>query len=68
MEKKLELISSVFFVLLLITMFIVLGVETPIPFDVVGKSLLGILVISMLGTIVPLIISKANSSGPYIRR
>jgi hypothetical protein len=60
MEKKLELISSVFFVLLLITMFIVLGVETPIPFDVVGKSLLGILVISMVGTIVPLIISKAK--------
>lgn len=60
MEKKLELISSVFFVLLLITMFIVLGVENPIPFDGVGKSLLGILVVSMVGTIVPLIISKAK--------
>jgi hypothetical protein len=60
MDKKLELISSVFFVLLLITMFIVLGVETPIPFDGVGKSLLGILVVSMVGTIVPLIISKGR--------
>lgn len=60
MEKKLELISSVFFVLLLITMFIVLGVESPIPFDGIGKSLLGILVVSMLGTIVPLIIIKAK--------
>jgi hypothetical protein len=60
MDKKLELISSVFFVLLLITMFIVLGVESPIPFDGVGKSLLGILVVSMLGTIVPLIISKGR--------
>ena len=60
MEKKLEFISSVFFVLLLITMFIVLGVETPIPFDGVGKSLLAVLVVSMLGTIVPLIISKAK--------
>ncbi len=60
MDKKLELISSSFFVLLLITMFIVLGVETPIPFDGVGKSLLAVLVVSMVGTIVPLIISKAK--------
>jgi hypothetical protein len=60
MDKKLELISLSFFVLLLITMFIVLGVESPIPFDGVGKSLLGILVVSMVGTIVPLIISKGR--------
>jgi hypothetical protein len=60
MDKKLELISSSFFVLLLITMFIVLGVETPIPFDGIGKSLLAVLVVSMVGTIVPLIISKAK--------
>jgi hypothetical protein len=60
MDKKLELISLSFFVLLLITMFIVLGVENPIPFDGVGKSLLAVLVVSMLGTVVPLIISKGR--------
>jgi hypothetical protein len=60
MEKKLELISTSFFMVLLITLFLVLGVENPIPFDGVGKSLLGILVVSMLGTVVPLIISKAK--------
>ena len=60
MEKKLMLISTSFFVLLMLTMFIALSVETPIPFDGVGKSLLAILIVSMLGTIVPIIISKAK--------
>jgi hypothetical protein len=60
MEKKLEFISAGFFMVLLITLFLVLGVESPIPFDGVGKSLLGILVVSMVGTIVPLIISKGR--------
>lgn len=62
MEKKLEIISMSFFVLLMLTMFIVLGVETPIPFDGIGKSLLVVLVVSMLGTVVPLIISKAREN------
>ena len=62
MEKKLEIISMSFFVLLMLTMFIVLGVETPIPFDGIGKSLLVVLVVSMLGTVVPLIISKAKEN------
>ena len=62
MEKKLMLISTSFFVLLMLTMFIVLGVETPIPFDGIGKSLLVVLVVSMLGTVVPLIISKAKEN------
>lgn len=60
MEKRLQLISISFFVVLMITMLLVLGTETPIPFDGIGKSLLIILVISMLGTVVPLIISKAR--------
>lgn len=60
MEKKLEIISMSFFVVLMLTMFIVLGVETPIPFDGLGKSLLVVLVVSMVGTVVPLIISKAR--------
>ena len=60
MDKKLMLISTSFFVLLMLTMFIVLSVETPIPFDGLGKSLLVVLVVSMLGTVVPLIISKAR--------
>ena len=60
MEKKLEIISMSFFVVLMLTMFIVLGVETPIPFDGLGKSLLAVLVVSMVGTVVPLIISKAK--------
>ena len=54
------LVSTSFFIVLMITMFISLSVETPIPFDGLGKSLLLILVISMLGTVVPLIISKAR--------
>ena len=60
MEKKLMLISTSFFVLLMLTMFIALSVETPMPFDGLGKSLLVVLVISMVGTVVPLIISKAR--------
>ena len=62
MEKKLMLISTSFFVLLMLTMFIALSVETPIPFDGIGKSLLVVLVVSMLGTVVPLIISKAKEN------
>ena len=54
------LISTSFFVLLMLTMFIALSVETPMPFDGLGKSLLVVLVISMVGTVVPLIISKAR--------
>jgi hypothetical protein len=60
MDKKLEYISAGFFMILMITLFLVLGVETPIPFDGVGKSLLAVLVVSMLGTIVPLLISKGK--------
>ena len=60
MEKKLEYISAGFFMVLLITLFLVLGVETPIPFDGVGKSLFAVLVVSMLGTVVPLLISKSK--------
>ena len=56
------LISTSFFIVLMITMFIALSVETPIPFDGVGKSLLAILVVSMVGTVVPLIISKAKEN------
>lgn len=56
------LISTSFFIVLMITMFIALSVETPIPFDGVGKSLLAILIVSMLGTVVPLIISKAREN------
>ena len=56
------LISTSFFIVLMITMFIALSVETPIPFDGVGKSLLAILIVSMLGTVVPLIISKAKEN------
>lgn len=60
MEKRLMLISISFFVVLMLTMLIVLSVETPIPFDGLGKSLLIILVVSILGTVVPLIISKVR--------
>lgn len=60
MEKKLMLVSTSFFIVLMLTMFIALSVETPIPFDGIGKSLLGVLVVSMLGTVVPLIISKGR--------
>jgi hypothetical protein len=54
------LVSTSFFIVLMLTMFIALSVETPIPFDGIGKSLLGVLVVSMLGTVVPLIISKGR--------
>jgi hypothetical protein len=60
MEKKLEFISAGFFMVLLITLFLVLGVETPIPFDGVGKSLFALIIVSGLGTIVPLLISKSK--------
>ncbi len=60
MDKKLELISIVSFVFFIVSMLFVLGVDTPIAFDIWGKMLLFTLVVSMVGTIVPLIISKAK--------
>jgi hypothetical protein len=60
MDKKLELISIVSFVFFILSMLFVLGVDTPIAFDIWGKTLLFTLVVSMLGTVVPLIISKAR--------
>ena len=60
MEKKLMLVSVSFFAVLMLTMLLALSIDTPIPFDGLGKSLLVVLVVSMLGTVVPLIISKAR--------
>jgi hypothetical protein len=60
MDKKLEAISIVSFIFFIVSMLFVLGVETPIAFDIWGKLLLFTLVTSMLGTIVPLIISKGR--------
>ena len=60
MDKKLELISIVSFVFFIVSMLFVLGVDTPIAFDIWGKTLLFTLVVSMLGTVVPLIISKGR--------
>jgi hypothetical protein len=60
MDKKLEFISTVSFVFFILSMLFVLGVENPIEFDIWGKLLLFTLVVSMLGTVVPLIISKAK--------
>jgi len=60
MDKKLEAISIVSFVFFIVSMLFVLGVETPIAFDIWGKTLLFTLVVSMLGTVVPLIISKGR--------
>ena len=60
MDKKLEAISIVSFVFFIVSMLFVLGVDTPIAFDIWGKLLLFTLVVSMLGTVVPLIISKGR--------
>ena len=60
MEKRLEAISIVSFVFFIVSMLFVLGVDTPIAFDIWGKTLLFTLVVSMLGTVVPLIISKSR--------
>ena len=54
------LVSVSFFAVLMLTMLLALSIDTPIPFDGLGKSLLVVLVVSMLGTVVPLIISKAR--------
>ena len=62
MEKRLELISIVSFIILLLCMLIVLSVNTPIEFDWMGKTLLIMLVGSMLGTVIPLIIAKTKEN------
>jgi hypothetical protein len=60
MDRKLEFISTVSFILLIVSMLIALSVDSPIEFDWKGKTLLVVLVGSMLGTIIPLIISKSK--------
>lgn len=60
MDRKLEFISTVSFILLIVSMLIALSVNNPIEFDWMGKTLLVVLVGSMLGTIIPLIISKSK--------
>jgi len=60
MKSILELVSTVSFGVLCITMLVALSFDGPVEFDIVGKLLLVLLVGSMLGTIIPLIIAKSR--------
>jgi uncharacterized membrane protein YccC len=60
MNKKLELISTVSFIVLIVCMLIAVSTDGPMEFDWMGKTLLGVLVGSMLGTVVPMIIDKSK--------
>ena len=60
MEKRLQIVSIAFFLVLMLTMLLVIGLDTPIPFDGLGKSLMLILVVSMIGTVVPLFIMRGR--------
>jgi Mg/Co/Ni transporter MgtE len=60
MNKKLELISIISFIVLIVCMLIAISTDGPIEFDWMGKIFLGVLVSSMLGTVVPMIIDKSK--------
>jgi len=58
MNKKLELISVTSFTILMVCMLIILSANGPMEFNWLGKTFLMVLIGSMLGTIVPMMISK----------